>query len=129
MTLSESEERRLLQDVEALRVFAFGNGNRERGADELIRQNTVAIAAIQASAAKTDSKIDGVKESVDALRDERRADNARREGAVSALGWLKYALGLLAAIVAIGGGLGYWQVSNQNKAVLEQIQRIPALPE
>lgn len=127
MTLSDAEAARLRSDVDNLRHAVFGNG--KEGLDEMIRRNTVAIATIQASAAKTDSKIDGIKESVDKLRAERKADHDRREGSVSTLRWMKWALGILATVLAIAGSIGYIQVSTQNQEVLQQLQRIPALPE
>ena len=115
------------RDFDRLWHAVFGNG--KEGMDEMIRRNTAAIAAIQAAGAQTNQKLDDLKSSVDALRKERAADQHRREGAVAALGWLKAALGVLAAVIVLGGGLGLWKVSSQNQTVLEVLQKLPVLPE
>ena len=114
-------------DFDRLWHAVFGNGR--EGMDEMIRRNTAAIATIQASGVATNEKLDALKESIDSLRRERRDDQARREGAVDAFKWLKWALGVLATIIVIGGGLGLWQVSSQNAQVIQQLQRLPPLPE
>lgn len=115
------------RDFDRLWHAVFGNG--KEGMDEMIRRNTAAIAAIQAAGAQTNAKLDALKESIDSLRQERRDDQARREGAVDAFNWLKWALGVLATVIVIGGGLGLYQVTNQNQTVLEVLQKLPPLPE
>lgn len=127
MALSEAEERRLQEDVKLLRHHLFGNGR--EGLDEIVRRNTAELAAIRTGAATTNAKIDRLTSSVDALRQERRDDQSRREGAVSALGWLKWSLAVLALLITIGGGLGLYRVSSQNQTVLEVLQKLPTLPE
>jgi cytochrome c-type biogenesis protein CcmH/NrfG len=111
---------RIEKRLEKLEHKVFGNG--EVGMDEVLRANTAAIARL-------DKKVDAVKESVDALRQERRDDLKRREGAVAALGWLKWALGVLATVIVLGGGLGLWRVNSQWETVQQQLQRLPGLPE
>src|SRR5690606_808600 len=111
---------RIEKRLEKLEHKVFGNG--EVGMDEILRANTAAIARL-------DKKVDAVKESVDALRQERRDDLKRREGAVAALGWLKWALGVLGTVIVLGGGLGLWRVNSQWETVQQQLQRLPGLPE
>lgn len=111
---------RIEKRLDRLEHKVFGNG--EPGMDEVLRANTAAIARL-------DRKVDAVKESVDALRQERRDDLKRREGAVAALGWLKWALGVFATVIVLGGGLGLWRVNSQWETVQEQLQRLPGLPE
>ena len=111
---------RMEKRLDRLEHKVFGNG--EPGMDEVLRANTAAIARL-------DKKVDAVKESVDALRQERRDDLKRREGAVAALGWLKWALGVLGTVIVLGGGLGLWRVNSQWETVQQQLQRLPGLPE
>lgn len=127
MALSDNEATRLLREVDNIRHYLFGNG--KEGLDEVVRKNTTAIAAIQTAGARVDTKLDDLKTSIDALRQERRDDNKKREGRIETLTWLKWAIGLLLSVVLIGGSLGLWKVSTQWTEVQQQIQRIPAVPE
>ncbi len=127
MALSDTEAQRLQRDVENLRHTVYGNGR--EGLDEMIRRNTTAIAAIQSAGARVDTKLDDLKSSIDALRQERRDDQKKREGRVELAGWVKYVLAVLGIVVGIGTPLGLWRVSTQWAEVQQQIQRIPAVPE
>ncbi len=94
------------------------------------------VAVINTRLETVEEKLDGLKdsssglkESIDALRQERRDDQKKREGRVELAGWVKYVLLLLGAIVAIGGPLGLWRVSTQFQHVQQQLRNIPSIPE
>ena len=127
MALSDTEAQRLLREVDGIRHYLFGNG--KEGLDEVVRRNTTAIAAIQAGTQRTDTKLDALQRSIDNLAQERRDDNARREGSKATLNWIKWALGVLAVLVTIGGALGVPSLQSTLSQVSQQLNRIPPLPE
>lgn len=116
-------------EYERLRSLIYGEPGRFPGIEERTRTNEAAIDAMQANVTSLGQKVDGLKDSVDALVESQKLDKARQDGRLDTLAWLKWAVGLILALLTIGGILGAWQLDSKWDTLQQQIQRIPAVPE
>lgn len=127
---------RLEAAVEKHSHLLLGNG--EPSVGELLRANTRHIADLDdrveglggdvtSLSARMDKSLTEVRQSVDALRAERKADYDKAIGRRELYGWVKFGLGIVAVLVSILVGFG--QLGQQWTQVEDLLRRIPNLPE
>lgn len=110
-----------------VRHVLFGNG--ERGIDEIVRDHSRKLDEITTGLGSMDIKIDQMQTSLDAIAKDRTLQTGKVQGRVETLAWLKWGIGVLVALVALGGSLGLYRLDQRWQSVQQTLNALPSLPE
>lgn len=119
----------LQAEVDDHDVILRGDGNGRKGLAPRVDTLEAGRIEMRAAVAELKTEVTKVGRAVEALAQERRDDNARREGSKSTLNWIRWALGVIAILITLGGALGLTTLLDTLGTVSQQLNKIPSLPE